>query len=150
MRNVLLAAMFIFSTVASAEEFKLQFTDPTQINHNSEDWVSAATTSKYELYVNKTSVESKEGIVPIHTVVEFYPPNGVTLEQLSVLVKRIYSYGLMECKNGIFHLLNDWFVDKNNQVVYIQSHDFGAYEVDVRAKNTPRNDLYLLVCNPRS
>lgn len=150
MRNIILAAMFIFSTSVLAEEFKLQFTDPTQINHNNNDWVVAATTSTYELYVNKSSISSKESVVTIHTIVEFYPPNGVNMEQLILPIKRIYSYGLIECKNGIFHLMNDWFVDKNNQVVYIQSHELGTYEVDVRAKNTPRNDLYLLVCSPGS
>lgn len=147
MRNILLAAMFIFSTGAAAEEFKLQFTDPTQINHNSNDWIVAATTSKYELYVNKTSVSSAEETVSIHTVVEFYPPSGVTMAQLNVPVKRIYSYGVLECRKGIFHLLNDWFVDKNNQVIYNQSHELGTYDVDMRPKNTPRNDLLLLVCN---
>ncbi len=55
-----------------------------------------------------------------------------------------------ECKNGIFRLLPNWFVDKNNQVVYIQSRELGTYNVDVLPKNTPRLDLYLLVCNSGS
>jgi hypothetical protein len=146
MHKILLAAMFVLSTSVSAEEFKLNFTDSTQISHDSEDWATAATTSQYELYVNKGSIASSESVVSIYTITEFYPPDGTRMQQFPIPVKRIYSYGIMECKNSLFHLLNDWFVDKNNRVIYMQNHEFGSYEVDVSQKNTPRNDLFLLVC----
>ncbi len=145
-----MAAMFVLSVNVSAEEFALNFTSSTQINHDFNDWVTAAATTQYELQVNKTSIASGESVVSIHTVTEFYPPDGIAIQQLNVPIKRIYSYGIMECKNSIFHLLNDWFVDKTGQIVYSQSYEIGSYEVDLSAKNTPRNDLFLLICTPKS
>lgn len=150
MRNLLFAAMFIFSTLAAADEFKLEVLNDSQIKHNSNDWVSAATTSKFELYVNTASIASADPVPWIHSLVEFYPPDGAVIDQLGIPIKRIYSRGIMECKNGILHLSEEYFVDKNNNIVYTQIYEFGQYAVDVSPKNTPRNDLFLLVCTPKS
>lgn len=150
MRNILLAVMFIFSSGAMAAEFNLQFADPAHIHHNSNDWVPVAATSQYELHVNKSSVAVADTVVEIHTLVEFYTADGVVVSKLIVPVKQIYSRGVIECKNQILHLTTEWFVDTNNQIVYIQKHEIGTYAIDVSTKNTPRNDLYQLVCIPGS
>lgn len=137
----------LFTANSYAENFRLALINDSFIQHNSDDWTIAARTNKYELYVNTTSIAAIASTVEVHSITEFYPPDGIKLEPIAEPVKRIYTYGIMECKKGIFNLLNSWYVDKNNKIVYNQVHEFGTYEIDVRPTNTPRNDLYQLVCN---
>ena len=136
----------LISVVGVANSFELKFSDPTQIVHNNSDWALASRSATYDFFVNIESVGTNDSTVRVHTVVAFTDPAGGNFDQLSVPISRIYSFGIMECKNGIFNLLNDWFVDNTNQVVYTQLHPLDSYIVEMKTPNTPRNDLFRLVC----
>lgn len=146
MKKILLSLLFLHSLCFS-QDFSLTFENQDKIKHNSNDWESAATTTQFELYINKGSIATTEKVPAIHSLVEFYDPNGVKFEAFPTPIKRIYTYGVLECKNGLFHLLTSWYVDKNHKIIFKQMHEFGTYEVEVLTKNTPRNDLFLLVCS---
>lgn len=146
MRLLILAVLF-FTTNVYADDFKLKLVNDEYIDYNQSDWVIAARTNMYELFAYKGIVGSTDNTVETHSLVEFYPPEGSIINPIPTPIKRIYTYGIMECNNGIFHLMNSWYVDKDHKIVYNQVYDFGTYKVEVSSKNTPRNDLYQLVCN---
>lgn len=146
MKNLLLSFIFLYAN-CFAQDFSITFENQDKIKHNSNDWEISARTTQFELYINKYSIATKEKVPAIYSLVEFYDPNGTKFEAFPTPVKKIYTYGIMECKNGIFHLLTSWYVDKNDKIIFKQMHEFGTYEVEVLTKNTPRNDLFLLVCS---
>jgi hypothetical protein len=146
MRALILALVFLFSVPATAAEFKLNIIDNNMVEHNSEDWELVAVESNYDLYVAKKNIDTGEKYPKVHTMVEFNNPEGVTLGQLIGQTRRIYSFGIMECPNELFTMMNDFFVDKNNQFVYIQNHEIGEYLVEVRTPKTARRAVYERVC----
>ena len=147
MRALTLALVFLFCIPATAAEFKLNIIDNVTVEHNSEDWELVSVESNYDLYVAKKNLATGEKYPKVHTLVEFNEPEGVQLGQLVGRTKRIYSFGIMECPNELFNMMNDFFVDKNNQIVYIQDHAVGEYLVEVRTPGTPRRAAYERVCN---
>ena len=70
-------------------------------------------------------------------------------EALSAPVKRIFSFGVLDCENSTFYLLNDLFVNKDHQIVHIQKHEPEEYMVEMMEPNTARNKVYLMVCNAK-
>jgi hypothetical protein len=150
MRSFLLSALLCFSVAASAAGFKLQFADPTQIILNDSDWSLVSHTESYDLYLALEMIGAGTQSPKMHSMVVFHQDPGVALGGLPVPIKRIFSFGLMDCSRGRLALLNDWFVDSTNQVVYNQNHEPGEYLVDLLTPNTPRNDAYLAVCRQGS
>ena len=146
MKNLLLSFIFLCAN-CFAQNFSLTFEKEKFIKYNSNDWQLAAQTTQFDLYINKLSIATIDKVPAIHSLVEFYDPNGVKFEAFPTPIKRIYTYGVLECKNGLFHLLTSWYVDKNDEIIFTQIHEYGTYEVEVLTKNTPRNDLFLLVCS---
>lgn len=145
MKKIILSFIFLCSNCL-AGEFSLNFEKEKLIKYKQEDWVNVAQTTQFELSVNKDSVSTKEKTPEIYSLVEFHNPEGVKIESLPTKIKKIYTYGIIECKNGIFHLLNSWYVDKNDEIIFAEINDFGTYDVEMLTKNTPRNDLFLMVC----
>lgn len=146
MKNLLFSFIFLYAN-CFAQNYSLTFENQDKIKYDAKDWEIAARTSQFELYINKYSIATTEKVPAIYSLVEFYGTNGAKFEAFPTPVKKIYTYGIMECKNGIFHLLTSWYVDKNDKIIFKQMHEFGTYEVEVLTKNTPRNDLFLLVCS---
>ena len=116
MRALTLALVFLFCIPATAAEFKLNIIDNVTVEHNSEDWELVSVESNYDLYVAKKNLATGEKYPKVHTLVEFNEPEGVQLGQLVGRTKRIYSFGIMECPNELFNMMNDFFVDKNNKI----------------------------------
>jgi hypothetical protein len=147
MRSFLLLVLLCFSVTASAAGFKLQFADPTQIVLNDSDWSLVSHSESYDLYLAQEMIGAgTHQSTKMHSMVVFHRDPGVMLGGLPVPIKRIFSFGLMDCSQGRLTLLNDWFVDNTNQVIYNQNHEPGEYLVDLSIPNTPRNDAYLAVC----
>ncbi len=148
MKALLVAMMFLFSISANAdEEFKLKFQDPTQIILDRADWELVAKDSTYNLHINRFVNEVKPNAsVQIHSMVEFNDPEGFQFEALSTPVKRIFTFGVLNCESGILVMLAEWFTNKDNQVVYMQTHGPTDYAVDMIAPDTARHKLYLRLC----
>lgn len=146
MKKLLLLAIML-STQLYAQEYELPITQDGIIIHSENEWQTAAQSNLFQLLVHKSSLGLKQRIVPVYSVTEFYNPAGQQYEMFQEPVYKIYTFGLLECHNSLFSILNQWFVDKNNKIVYNEIKPAGSYVVDMRANNTPRNDLYRLVCN---
>jgi hypothetical protein len=147
MKATIAALMFLFSITANANaEFKLKFSDPTQIEYNANDWELISVEGTYDFYIAKNSINDK-GMVKMHSLVDYHKIQENSNSPIMSSVKKIYSFGMIDCTNGILYLLNDFFTTETNQVVYIQNHDFGEYRVELLTPNTPRNKVYIRVCN---
>jgi hypothetical protein len=128
MRALVLALVFLFSGAAAAE-YKLQI-EEDQVVHNPAEWLIAGAEGDYRLYVHTASIGTNERYVITYT-----------------MVKRIYTAGIMECPNEVFNLMDDYFVDVNNSIIYVRLHESGESLVEVRTPLTARRAVYEKVCN---
>jgi hypothetical protein len=146
MRALVLALVFLFSGAAAAE-YKLQINEG-QITHNPAEWLIAGAEAGYRLYVHTSSVGTNERYVITYTLVEFDDPKGrKMISEGFPNVKHIYTAGIMECPNEVFNLMDDYFVDVNNTIIYVRLHESGESLVEVRTPLTARRAVYEKVCN---
>ena len=107
-------------------------------------------TETYDLYLAAEMIGAGVTALKMHSMVVFHQDPGVMMGGLPIPIKRIFSFGLMDCSRMRLALLNDWFVDNTNQVVYNQNHEPGEYLVDLSTPDTPRNAAYQAVCKQGS
>ena len=145
MRALVLALVFLFSGAAAAE-YKLQI-DEGKVVHNPAEWAIAGAEAGYRLYVHASSIGTNERYVITYTVVEFDDPKGrKMISEGFPNVKRIYTAGIMECPNEVFNLMDDYFVDVDNKIIYVRLHESGESLVEVRTPLTARRAVYEKVC----
>lgn len=147
MNKIIFTLLTILSIEATAQEFPLSITENNQIIYNETDWQQAAQSNIFQLFVHKASLNVRQRRVPVYSLTEFNNPDGQKYEMLEQPVYKIYTFGLLDCQTALFNITNHWFVDKDNKIVYNDTKSVGSYIVDMRANNTPRNDLFRLVCN---
>lgn len=148
MKHLLIALFAVLVSSSSFAEVTLKFkrnSDGSQtIIHNQEEWTFAVKASEYNVFVDKSVVNSRQKNVEFHAVTEFnslqeYP-------QFPYKIKRIYSYGILSCEQAKLYLLGDFFTDETNTVRYTQSHDFGTYVTNLDVPNSIARDVYNVVC----
>jgi len=145
MRALVLALVFLFSGAAAAE-YKLQI-DEGKVVHNPAEWAIAGSEAGYRLYVHASSIGTNERYVITYTAVEFDDPKGrKMISEGFPNVKRIYTAGIMECPNEVFNLMDDYFVDVDNKIIYVRLHESGESLVEVRTPLTARRAVYEKVC----
>jgi hypothetical protein len=145
MRALVLALVFLFSGAAAAE-YKLQI-DEGKVVHNPAEWLIAGAEAGYRLYVHTASVGTNERYVITYTAVEFDDPKGrKMISEGFPNVRRIYTAGIMECPNEVFNLMDDYFVDLDNKIIYVRLHESGESLVEVRTPLTARRAVYEKVC----
>ena len=81
MKKILFSLFFLHS-LCFAQDFSLTFEKEKFIKYNSNDWQLAAQTTQFDLYINKLSIGTTDKVPAIHSLVEFYDPNGVKFEPL--------------------------------------------------------------------
>jgi hypothetical protein len=150
MKSIVAVIVFCFAITASANsEFRLKFKDEVTVDFNASDWEFAAAEGTYRLFIEKTSKNAGKKHVNLHTMIEFDDPEGFKFEALLAPVKRIFTFGVLDCENGTFYLFNDFFVNKDHQVIHIQKHAPEEYMVNMIAPDTARNKVYLMVCKAK-
>lgn len=146
-KMVIIALSIICMATANAnEEFLLKFKDNNQILLDMNEWTKLSDEGNYTFYLSKESNEINTGYYKVHSLVEFPDPNGVEYKNLNGPVKRIFSYGIMDCEQGIFFLLGDFYTDKDNVIVFSSQFEMGTRQVEVLTPNTARNKAYIKVC----
>ncbi len=138
--------MLTFSLPLNArEEFKLNVTENEEIVHSENDWIYLSDEGPYFFYVNNYGyITNEEGLYKVHSLVILkelrdFPP-------IANKVKKVYTYGLMSCKNKIFYLLNSFYVSETDKIIYAHNYPPGEYKVEVATPNTARNLSYKKVC----
>lgn len=147
MRAIIAALVFLFSVNVNAnEEFKLKFLNPTQIEFNANDWELISVEKNYDFYLAK-NITVKNGAVKIHSLVDFHALQDNKDTPAISPVKKIFTFGIVDCERGIFYMLNDFYTSETNQIVYLQNYEPGEYSVELLTPGTPRNKAYIKACN---
>lgn len=140
----ILLTFFLISAFAE-NAFKLNFFDNnSKIDYVPEDWQFVAHESNFSLFVSR-QFSTDSNIRYIHTLTFFDEPTTYTNFGT---VSKIYTYAAIDCNNELISLLNDFYVDENNKIVYSQSNNLGALVAEISTKKTARNELYKVVCLP--
>jgi hypothetical protein len=143
----LLLAIFC-TTTFSRESFVLEFIDNSSVVYKPDDWVQISEEENFYFSLNKTPELLQDKVYRVHSMVEFKVEEEYT--QLKAPVKRIFSYGIMDCSNAIFHLMGDFYVDKNNEIVFSSQSQIGSNQIELLTPNTSRNLAYKKVCTYNS
>lgn len=148
MRHFLIALFAVLVSSSAFADLTLEFKrnkDGTQtIIHKQEEWVFAVKASDYQVFVDRSLVNSKQKRVEFHAITEFNTAQEYS--QFPFKIKRIYSYGVLSCEEAKLYLLGDFFTDVQNTVRYTQSHEFGTYVTNLDVPNSIARDVYNIVC----
>ena len=115
------------------------------IIYNSDDWKLITKTAHYDVYVPKELLKEKnKNVLTFQGMTTFHKEQ--TYSYITGGVKKIYSYGVLNCETAKLYLMGDFFASSKEVVIYYQTHDWGTYITDMDVPNTSRNDVYNAVC----
>ena len=143
----ILLAILCASSLAS-DGFSLKFTDDNFVIFDKDEWVQISEEENFDFFLSKTPELLQSDIFKVHSMVEFREEEVYT--QLKAPVKRIFSWGIMDCNRAIFHLMGDFYVDKNNEIIFASQSEFRVNQIELRTPNTARNKAYNKVCTYNS
>jgi hypothetical protein len=150
MKQLLIAiALFVSSSVFAENNFDIDVIKDKDGNaviiYNPDDWKLITKTANYDVYVPRELLKEKD-----KTVLNF---QGMTIfhkeQKYSYIngdVKKIYSYGILNCDTAKLYLMGDFFTSSKEVVLFYQTHDWGTYITNMDVPNTSRNDVYNAVC----
>jgi|694.fasta_scaffold23701_6 hypothetical protein len=148
MKKLLAIILLAFASVTfAANEFKFHFIEEQEsytIAYVDSDWKFVAKESTYQLYLNKGGFAKSDEMFKMHSMIVF--TDEVKYDQIPVPVKKIYSFGLIECDTAKLYLITDFFTDANNKIVWVQRHQMGDFITNLDAPNTPREQVFISVC----
>lgn len=148
MKKLLATILLSLSSFTFAmTEFKLHFIeedDTYTIAYVDSDWEYVAKDTTYQLYLNKGGFSKSDEMLKMHSMIVFN--NEVTYQGIPVPVKKIYSFGLVDCDAAKLILLTDFFTDANNKIVWMQNHAMGEFVTTLDAPNTPRGQVFITMC----
>lgn len=143
----LIASLLMFVTLtAGAESFKLRFNrteTETYVQYNKSDWDIVGSKDGWNLYLARGTTDTIDGLIIMHTLVTYDVPVKNTFSD--DMIHKIFNFGLVDCFGERIFLLNDYFTDENNKVIWISKYEFGQFISDVEA-GTHRNKVYKLLC----
>lgn len=142
-----MAALIALPTY-SADEYRLPFVELqngiTKIPFIEHEWTLGTERADWFLYLEKGMLKKRQDIHEFHATTVYKKPfynNMVKTE-----VSKIYTYGVLNCKEANLYILFEWFVDPEETLVFRGSHEFGAYTVEMLTPSTARNDVYNQIC----
>lgn len=101
---------------------------------------------EYNFYFRKNLVKIDSTDYAVHTMVEYKSPNGVEYPEYNITVKKIYNFGILNCKQKSIDLLTDIFTNSEEVIVFIANYNFGIFRSELSSPNTARNAVYNKVC----
>ena len=140
--------LLLITGLAYAEPFKLMITpmgNEQVVSFNEKDWQFVAKESNYDVYIAKGELENNNGLLMITSNTTF--EDIVTYNYMEKPVRRIFSYGALDCQNKKLYLLGDMFVAEDNTVQYLQYHQMGTWISELDKEGTARNAVWQMVCN---
>ena len=148
MKRLYTILLLLLANIAYAEPFRLMVV-PTGneqvVSFNENDWKFIAKESNYDLYIAKGEIENNNGLLMIQTNTTF--EELVTYNYMEKPVRRIFSYGALDCKNKKLYLLGDMFTAEDHTVQYIQYHQMGSWISELNKEGTARHVVWKTVCH---
>lgn len=142
-----MAALFTI-VVQAAESYRLPSIElpngTVKIPFIEHEWTLSVERADWDLYVEKGVLKDHQAIYEFHAATVYKQPfyNEMTKSDVS----KIYTYGVLNCKEANLYILFEWFTDPNENVVFRSTHEFGSYTVEMLTPNTARNEVYNQVC----
>ncbi len=148
MKSLTFFVMLFASLIANAEPLRLQVTpigDEQYVSYNENDWLFVAKESNYTVYIAKGDVEMKDDnyMVQSLTVYDGYE----TYSYMKKPVKRVFTYGALNCSDEVMVLLGSLYTSDDNIVQYFQYFDWGTWVAELHQKGTARNEVMNMICN---
>ena len=108
------------------------------------EWTLSVERADWNLFIEKGVLKEHQTIYEFHAATVYKQPfyNEMTRSDVS----KIYTYGVLNCKEANLYILFEWFTDPNENVVFRSTHEFGSYTVEMLTPNTARNEVYNQVC----
>lgn len=141
-------AALVAITAYAAESYRLPSIElpngTVKIPFIENEWALSVERADWDLYVEKGMLKEHQAMYEFHAATVYKQPfyNEMTKSDVS----KIYTYGVLNCKEANLYILFEWFTDPNENVVFRSSHEFGAYTVEMLTPNTARNEVYNQVC----
>lgn len=148
MKILLFIIMFLMSIGAGAEPLRLQVTpigEQQVVTYIPDEWYFVARESNYNVYLAKGDIEESNGYLMIqsHTTYDTFE----TYSYMEKPVKRVFTYGAMDCENKKLYLLGSLYSAEDNTVQYLQYYEMGTWVSDLNSEGTARNEVYKAICN---
>ena len=141
-------AVLIAITAIAAESYRLPFVElqngVTKIPFVEHEWVPGPVRADWQLYLEKGMFEKHQEMYEFHAVTVYKKP--FYNDAVKTEVSKIYTYGVLNCKEANLYILFEWFTDSEENLVFKSSHEFGAYTVEMLTPFTARNDVYNQIC----
>ena len=142
-----MAALFTI-VVQAAESYRLPSIElpngTVKIPFIENEWSLSVERADWNLFIEKGVLKEHQTIYEFHAATVYKQPfyNEMTKSDVS----KIYTYGVLNCKEANLYILFEWFTDPNENVVFRSTHEFGSYTVEMLTPNTARNEVYNQVC----
>lgn len=148
MKIILFIIMFLMSIGAGAEPYRLEVVphgDQQVITFNESDWNFIAKESNYKVYLAKGDIEESNGYLMVQSQTTY--DTFETYSYMEKPVKRVFTYGAMDCDNKKLYLLGSLYSAEDNTVQYLQYYQMGEWVSDLTAEGTARNEVFKAICN---
>jgi len=150
MKHLLIAlALLVSASVFAENNFDIDVIKDKDGNaviiYNVDDWKLITKTANYDVYVPRELLKEKDkNILTFQGMTIFHKEQKYSY--ITGDVKKIYSYGILNCDTAKLYLMGDFFASSKEVVLFYQTHDWGTYITDMDVPNTSRNDVYNAVC----
>ena len=148
MKIILFVILFLISIGSGAEPLRLQVTpmgDQQVVSYIPDEWSFVARESNYNVYLAKGEVEESNGYLMVQSLTSY--DTYETYSYMEKPVKRVFTYGAMDCENKKLYLLGSLYSAEDNTVQYLQYFEMGTWVSDLNAEGTARNEVYKAICN---
>ena len=138
----------LISLPSYSAEYRLPFVESqdgfTKIPFIENEWILGAGRDEWDLYIEKGMLDRHKEIYDFHAVTAYKTP--YYSEGLKNKISKIYTYGVLNCKQANLYILYEWYTDVDETVIYTSSFEFGAYTVEMVTPDTARNEIYNQIC----
>jgi len=138
----------LISLPSYSAEYRLPFVESqdgfTKIPFIENEWILGSGRDEWDLYIEKGMLDRHKEIYEFHGVTAYKTPYHS--DGLKAKVSKIYTYGVLNCKQANLYILYEWYVDVGDNVIYTSSHEFGSYTVEMLTPDTARNEIYVQIC----
>ena len=142
----IMAVMFAFT--ANAEPYRLPFVElqngSTKIPFVEHEWVLGTERADWLLYLEKGMLKEHKSMYEFHGATVYKKP--YYSDSIKTEISKIYTYGVLNCKEANLYILIEWYVDVDENIVFKSTHEFGAYVVEMLTPSSARNDIYNQLC----
>lgn len=107
-------------------------------------WEFVTESTSYKVSVEKGALRTEQDNVEFHSVTVFNEP--FFYDSVGSLVDKIYTYGVLSCKEKVLYIFNEVYIDPKEIIVFNSIHQFGTFVVELETPNTMRNDILKAVC----